>query len=187
MSDVPEWVVTACIRWGKQKRRIWTGKDWYIDSKGVKRYDVDGYANSLLGKMREEGEGASHGELKQYWPEVLWGDALDVQRATPGMPEMPFSVGHLHFVFDPEFGLTAPKKAALLEISVRQFWDELKLFEMWVYARLYCAHDQVREIPKEKVLQPVKKQDRKLSTLITSPSYPLDLSALKRKKLSLVS
>lgn len=186
-SEIPEWVTLANIRWGKQKRRIWTGKEWYIDSSGKRRYDVDGYASSLLGRIRDEGAGAGQGQLKQHWDEVFWGDGLEVQRAIPGMSEMPFAVGHLQFVFDPEFGLTAPKKAALLDISTRTYWDELKLFQTWIQARLYRAHTQVSEIPKERVLQLPKKQDKKLSTLITSPSYPLDLSALKRKKLSLVS
>jgi hypothetical protein len=192
-SDIPEWVHTACRRWGRQKRRIWTGKDWYIDSAGIRRYDVDGYASSLLGRIRDERDGAGQSQIKQHWPEVLWGDGLEVQRAIIGMPEAALGVGHLNFVFDPEFGLTATKKAELLEISLRKFWDELKTFEMWVFARLYCAHDQVREIPEEnheKGLQQVKKEVRNSVTLITSPKYPLselNLSALKRKKLSLVS
>lgn len=179
-SETPQWVVTSCRRWGDQKRRIWSGADWHGN--------IDGYAQSLLGRMREERDGAAQCEIVQHWPEVFWGDGLEVQRSLPKLPELPHGVLHLHYVFDPEWGLTAGKKAALIEISVRSYWDELKKAEYWIFSRLSCAHTSETEIPQkiERLrLKLVKNQGTRGVQAIASPNYPpVDLSALKRKVLS---
>jgi hypothetical protein len=136
MDEIPEWVRIACRRWGRQKRRIWSGGDWYRDHQGAKRQHVDGYASSFLGRLLEERDGTGQGARGQRWSEVLWGDALDVQRAIVGMSVTSYDVVHLHYVFDPEFGLTASAKAALLNISVRTYWTAVKIAEVWLWAKL---------------------------------------------------
>jgi hypothetical protein len=133
----------ACARWGRQKRRIWVGGDWYVDGEGLRRHHADGYAQSFLGRLLEERDGTGQGARNQHWPEVLWGDALEVQIALTGMPVICYDVLHLHFVFDPEFGLTAARKAELAQISRRSYWDVLQLAELRVWGRL--APGQVRE------------------------------------------
>lgn len=140
-SDIPDWVRADCRLWGRQKRRVWEGKDWHGN--------IDGYAQSLLGRIREEREGAGQGTPTQRWPEVFWGAGLDVQRALVGMPELPLTCLILHYVWNPDWGITAAKKAAIASVSVRSFWEELKKAEFWLYARLDCAHTQVREITTE--------------------------------------
>jgi hypothetical protein len=52
------------------------------------------------------------------------------------MPEEAFVVIHLRYVFDPELGLTADHKAALVGLSVRGYWMALSRAEMWIWARL---------------------------------------------------
>lgn len=177
-SDIPDWVRTACNRWGRQKRRIWTGHDWHKN--------VDGYAESLLGRIRDERDGAWQGLRSQRWPEVFWGDGLDVQRALIGMPEAPLAVMHVHYVWDPEWCLVASKKAALLDMSLRRFWEELKKGEIWIFARLDCAHTQVAvastEISRED-LKPVQRTATNAATAIGSPN--LSFEALQRPKLSI--
>ena len=137
MSETPQWVRIACQRWGRQKRRLWAGGDWYRDHRGIQRRHVDGYANSFLGRLLEEREGASQGILTQHWEEVLWGDGLDVQRALHGVPLLYFDVMHLHYVFDPEFGLTAARKSELLGLASRRtYWSALDRGEFWVFSQL---------------------------------------------------
>jgi len=135
-DEVPGWVRLACDRWGRQKRRIWAGGDWYIDGEGLRRHHADGYAQSFLGRLLAERDGAGQGARSQHWPEVLWGDALDVQRNILGMPITCFEVLHLKYVFDPEWGLTVANKAALISLKVWSYWDSVGRAEWWLYARL---------------------------------------------------
>jgi hypothetical protein len=128
MTEIPQWIRTACRRWGSQKRRIWTGKDWHGN--------VDGYAQSLLGRIRDEREGAGQGTSSQRWPEVFWGDGLDVQRAIVGMPETPYCVLHLQFVFDPDFGLSIERRARLLELKRTAYTDALDNAEHFLMGRM---------------------------------------------------
>ncbi len=72
----------------------------------------------------------------QQWSEVLWGDALDVQRNLPGMPLTCFDVLHLRYVFDPDFGLTANVKASLIDLPTRLYWAALERGELWLWSRL---------------------------------------------------
>lgn len=102
----------------------------------MRRRHVDGYANSFLGRLLREREGAGQGAVCQFWAEVLWGDALDVQRNLPGMPLTCFDVLHLRYVFDPEFGLTANAKAALIDLPTRLYWVALERGELWLWSRL---------------------------------------------------
>ena len=77
MSETPQWVRIACQRWGRQKRRLWAGGDWYRDHRGIQRRHVDGYANSFLGRLLEE-RGAFEG--RKSLPAVA--EALGVTRFT---------------------------------------------------------------------------------------------------------
>jgi hypothetical protein len=136
-SDVPDWVRSANHRWGRQKRRIWSGMDWYLNPKGARQQHIDGYAESFLGRILEEKVSAGEaGPSRQKWAEVFWGDALDVARVIPGLPEMPYAVLHLHYVFDPEFGLTVNRKARLLNIDRTTYGEHLARAEFWIWAKL---------------------------------------------------
>jgi hypothetical protein len=128
VTDTPEWVRQACRRWGRQKRRIWSGTDWHGN--------LDGYAESLLGRIRDEREGAGQGMRAQHWPEVYWGDGLDVQRALIGMPERQFYALHLHYVWDPRWGITAARKASYMGIGRSEYFELVDRAETWVHARL---------------------------------------------------
>jgi hypothetical protein len=136
--EVPQWVRLACQRWGRQKRRIWSGRgEWYVDRLGRKTCHVDGYAESFLSRVQDEKVGAgSSSEVRQHWVEVYFGDALEVQRNLCGMPETPLSVLHLRYVFDPEFGLTAKQKSRLIGVSLSSYLNAQAVGEAWIWARL---------------------------------------------------
>lgn len=194
-SEIPQWVIDACARWGRAKRRIWRGADWHMrvhierDANGksekvlTRHWHVDGYADSFMGRLMEDKMGAGQGKRSQHWPEVMYGDALEVQRAMPGMPELPSDALHMHFVFDPEWGLTARRKAALIGLKERAYWEALGRAEFWIYARLDPARTQtsetVIEIPQER-LQNNSKSATKRAHEITSSEVSLNLSALNR-------
>lgn len=141
-----------------------------------------------MGHLMEDKMGATQGKRSQYWPEVFGGDALDVQRVIPGMPEAPNNVLHLHYVFDPEFGLTVRAKAKLIGLKERAYWDALGRAEFWVFARLDSAHTQVHELVTEVVtqaLQTPKQEGTKAQSGRSALQPRLNISALNRPILKL--
>lgn len=176
-SEIPVWVVNWSHIWGNQKRRVWIGKDWFGN--------IDGYAQSLLGRIREERDGTGQGERKQHWPEVYWGRGLDVQRAIPGMRETPYMVGHLHYVWLPEWCWTIPQKAQAIGINKAEYWRELENFETWIHAKL----DSVSPCESSKrPLQVVGELPtvRRISAMMAKTASPdINMAALKREKLTL--
>lgn len=136
-DDIPEWVRLACQRWGRQKRRIWTGADWHGNP--------DGYAQSLLGRIRDEREGAGQGAVTQRWPEVYHGDGLEVQRALQGLGERRYAVLHFQYVWDPTFNVTVRQKCAYLEIKRTEYFALVERAETWIHARLDRPDSQLAE------------------------------------------
>jgi hypothetical protein len=129
MSDeIPVWVRLALKRWGSQKRRIWLGRDWYGN--------IDGYAQSLLGRIRDEREGSSYGVLAQKWPEVYRGDGLEVQRALQGIAEKLHAVLHLQYVWDPAWKVAPRDKARLIDLSRSEYFAIRNRAETWIHAKL---------------------------------------------------
>lgn len=176
--DIPQWIVAAVGLWGRQKRRIWIGADWHGN--------VDGYSQSLLGRIRDEREGAGEqGARSQHWEEVFWGAGFDVQQAMIGMREVPYQVLHLHYVWPPEWQIGIERKASMAGIGKPEYWRELENAETWVHARLDSTSDCK---PKGNVLQLVVRSDtRTLHTASIAKVSPqaIDFSALRRSKLSL--
>ncbi len=181
--DTPPWVISYCQTWGRQKRRIWDGSETFVNCEGKEDTHIDGYAGSLLGRIREERDGAGQqGALHQHWAEVMWGHGLEVQRSLPGMPENPLLVGHLQYVWPKEFGLSIPRKAALIELDKNQYWDSLRNFEWWVFARLNPASDcQPSKLP----LQLVSKPPTVRPNPVGLPKVSLNLASLNRPKITL--
>ena len=182
-SDVPDWVRKFNGAWGRQKRRIWTGHDWHGN--------VDGYAQSLLGRIREERDGASQGTpSSQRWPEVFWGDGLDVQRSLIGMPEMPYSVLHLHYVWDPEWNVTATRKARCIGLERDVYYNHLDRAEFWIWSRLEaseCSYTQIVETVNNIVRGVLQTGGPEAINSQTREKCPreVNLAALNRPKVSL--
>jgi len=189
-QDIPRWVVSALALWGRQKRRAWIGADWHGN--------VDGYANSLLGRIREEqiqtkgksrlmpGEAVAR-PVHQRWLEVFWGDGLEVQRGIAGMREVPYCILHLHYVFLPEWQLTVTQKAEYIGITKADYWRELENGENWTHAKLDSTTPC---LPNEKRLHLVVKSttNRLQPVKLAKVSPPkLNLGALNREKIALVS
>lgn len=181
---IPQWVREACRKWGRQKRRVWYGGERYEGG----GWHVDGWAQSFLGRVQDERVAAGSGSIadRQQWPEVYRGEGLEVQRAVIGMPELPVLVIHLHYVFDPEFGLSVKVKAANLSMPVRDYWRTLNDGEAWVWARL--THENVRTLgnPEILVFPAIAKRPKKRYKSANSDSMGVvSLTALRRPTLSL--
>lgn len=178
-SDIPVWVRIACRAWGAQKRRIWAGKDWHGN--------IDGYASSLLGRIREEREGAGQGHRSQHWLEVFSGDGLAVQRVLPGICEAQNDALHVKYVWDPRIKLTSAQRASLLNMSERAFFEASGRAETWVHARLENpAQSQVIDTSRkisQQALKSVLKTTYSSVHLIKAPE--LSFGALHRSTLSL--
>jgi hypothetical protein len=182
-SEIPSWVIGGLRLWGRQKRRIWIGTDWHGN--------VDGYAQSLLGRIRDEREGAGEqGARSQHWPEVFLGEGLDVQRALIGMPEVASGVLHLHYVWDPEWGITVTRKARCVGLQRDVYYDHLDRAEYWIWARLEAKACDYTQIVEEvnKIVRGVLQTGG--SEAINSQTREkcqreVDLSALNRPKVSM--
>lgn len=183
-SDIPDWVRSDCRLWGRQKRRVWEGRDWHGN--------VDGYAQSLLGRIREEREGAGQGQITQRWPEVFWGAGLDVQRSLIGMPERQYAVLHFQYVWNPEWGVTTDQKAGYLQVSRAQYSIYLGRAETWLHARLEqngCLDAQLVERVKEIVSAALCNRSQSAINSQTGETPPakrreVNYAALNRKILS---
>lgn len=182
-SDIPEWVRIACGRWGRQKRRIWSGHDWHGN--------IDGYAQSLLGRIRDERDGIGQGARNQHWPEVYFGDGLDVQRSTPGMLERPFAALHFQYVWNPDWNVTVAQKSRYLGIKRTEYFTLVEVAETWIFARL-----DTRAVPDSQLVEQVNEIVRKAlqsgpAAAINHQTRPscqrveVNLSALNRSKVSL--
>jgi hypothetical protein len=180
-APVPPWVRLACKRWGETKRRIWSGADWCGNP--------DGYASSLLGRIRDERGGAAPNGVTQHWPEVFRGDGLAVQRAIHGLPEDPYDALHVKYVFDPRAELSAQEKAALLGLKERAYWESVGRAEYWIYARL----DSKSHARAETLIASREKTSQHLPVRRNKAQYPsqssnvaeLSFAALQRTKLTL--
>lgn len=131
-SDIPDWVRRACAFWGRQKRRIWVGADWHGN--------VDGYAQSLLGRIKEERDGATSNQVSQYWPEVYSGQGLDVQRCLQGLGEFPRAALHFRYVWDPEWEVTIAVKASYLHVKRTEYFHLIACAESYIHGRLEIQH-----------------------------------------------
>jgi len=180
-SDIPEWVRLACNRWGRQKRRIWQGRETYINSQGKIRRHIDGYSESFMGRILDERVAAGQsGASSQRWDEVYFGDGLEVQRALSGMPESTYDAIHVKYVWDPEFNLSWSDRAKIIGMKERVFWEAVGRAEFWVFARLDpTACDASLPLRRESAT--------KQSITATLPKFSpadLNLTALNRTKLT---
>lgn len=79
-----EWIEEAGKTYGIAARRIILGGYWYRAG-GTEKFHFDGAAaRSIVSKILEEREGASSGRVRQHFPEVLTGKALEFRIATHG-------------------------------------------------------------------------------------------------------
>lgn len=196
-TEIPEWVRVALRHWGHQKRRVWEGRgNWYMDKNGIRQVHIDGYSDSFMGALMEDREGAGQGCVRQRWEEVYWGDGLEVLKALPGLPETPNDALHVRYVWNPECGLVARQKAALIGLKERAYWEAVGRAEYWIWARLEGknpAHTQVLDA-SEKIIQLPLRRAKSSGTHTTHTvcvpkvSVPqLNYAALKRSKLRLQS
>lgn len=123
--------------WAAQERRKWRGENAVGDPDG---FD----AACLLGKIREERDGASQNRVNQRTPTAAhWGEGLIIHRAMHGMPEAPRVCVWLYYLLvGPDF-MPAKEKARHAgdylgyPVSLPSFWQTLENGEHWIAARYF--------------------------------------------------
>ena len=176
VSDIPAWVHHACRQWGEQKRRIWSGMDWHGN--------VDGYAQSLMGRIREERDGASQGKRNQYWPEVFTGDGLDVQRAMTRIQERPCAALHFKYVWDPRWEISASRKARMLDVSRSVYFEIVGKGESFILRALDIGPDSQVTDRLHEIIQDALSKPLRSDTKAQAGRKPLDFTAFHRPILS---
>jgi len=112
-----QWVHQHCLEWARFKRRALYGDEGWPP-------------RSSLGRVIDEGPGASHSTLRDNFPEVMTGVALQVSRALAKMAathemEKQWLVVHLHYLYPDK----ARAKADAMRISAPTYWQHVN-----------CAH-----------------------------------------------
>jgi len=110
----------ACREWGRQR--------WKAISD-----PTQGWENmSLLGRIREEQEGAGQGYFRQRFRELYTGVALDVHRAVQGMPHLDWYYINLKHVLPGKDSWKIKK----IGVSRDTFYAKLGRAERYVAERL---------------------------------------------------
>lgn len=125
-----EWLTPMMTTWRAQTLRIWTGRREF--SRGVAH--VDGWPTvTLLGRIRNEGEGASSGGARgQHWPEVYLGDGLLIRRGIEGMPYQPKTVLYAKWLSHEP----VREQARLIGVSTATYWSLLDCSYFYLAGRV---------------------------------------------------
>jgi hypothetical protein len=102
------------------------------------------------------------------------------------MPEIPYAVLHLHFVFDPEFGLSVTQKAALIGIKRTAYNEALGNAEHFVLAKLDggLPDAQMKVIALKTITEALRTARISVTKAQTSRTCPsLNLQAMGRPTL----
>lgn len=109
----------ACREWGRQRWKLFDPND--------------GWANvSLLGRIREERDGAGQTYFRQSFKEVYSGLGLEVHRAVQGMPDRPWQILNAHYVFPGR----ANWKANRLKLHRAEYYRLLNQAHSYIASRL---------------------------------------------------
>lgn len=104
------------------------------------------------------------------------------------MPVQPYDALHLKYVWDPTFGLTASRKAALLGMKERAYWEAVGRAEFWVFARLESAQAQTTAVVEKIIKEALRERVVSATNLTHRDKAPkLSFTALNRPKLTLKS
>lgn len=133
-----DWVHDYCCEWGRAKRRLLSSEDGWP-------------SRSMLGRLIEEGAvgAAQSGTVRNHYPEVLEGRALEVNTALRRMMEthqmeLQCWVVFAHYVVKGH----AKGKAVALDIKVDDYWKHLHAGHCFIAAHFPTAPavEQKREV-----------------------------------------
>ena len=107
----------AIDTWAAQKRLLFTG--------------AEGYApRSVIEKLRRERDGAGEGrKLEQRWPEVYWGDGLQVQYIMHELPELPRMALSAYYLLRGPYHVSVAQQAVSIGITTTEYWGSLRAGE----------------------------------------------------------
>lgn len=134
-----------CRDWGAAKRRILLGTNSVGDPSGWP-------TRSILGKIREEAEGAANTPVRQFFQEVMYGNALDIARALDGISFGHYSVAWIHYVIYKPVKRKVLLLAQIQEkpISVRSYWLKVDGLHHFIQGRL-CAQNSLHNLTEQKL------------------------------------
>lgn len=116
--DVKSMIEPMCREWARQYRRIVQGG--VVRADGV--FEPDGWpTTTILGKLREERDGAGQGKVSQHFAEVYRGDGLLIRRA---MERMPLAEREVLYARHLSRDLVRTQ-ADVLGLSVAGYWSRL--------------------------------------------------------------
>jgi hypothetical protein len=121
------WVDSLCEDWGSHKRWVYA--------------DVQQPLPCILGRLIEEGFGASHHKPGQHFPEVFSPNSLAVSRAINGIKPELLAVMIVHYMYVPPLAKRPGMVGELhgKKISLRTYWRRIH--------RLHCYIASKLEIP----------------------------------------
>jgi hypothetical protein len=118
---IDAWLDNMLRRYMGQKSAMWNGRNRLDHSFGWS-------SASVLGKIKDERDGAGQGSFRQAFAEFFTEDALLVRRSLEGMSYDPYIVGHLHYMV----AASVSVKARDAGYAPSTYWDHLKVFHTWV-------------------------------------------------------
>jgi hypothetical protein len=126
-----------CADWAMQRRRM-------LGISELQPKERIGRLGSTLGTIRDDRDGASQGTVTQSFPEVYIGPPpnypLLVNRAWQRMDKRWREIIEVHYVYTHMEGkaLQSKQKAALLDISMRLYWQYLTFGKNFVESYVTC-------------------------------------------------
>lgn len=123
------WVGSLCEDWGAHKRWVYA--------------DIVHPIPSVLGRIREERDGASYRAPSQYTPEVFSPNSLVISRAIIGIPAELLAVLVIEYIYDAPLA----KRPILVgqlhgkPISLRTYWRRLHRAHCFIASKLKVPPD----------------------------------------------
>jgi hypothetical protein len=121
-----------CLEWARFKRKALFGNEGWP-------------SRSTLGRIIEEGHGASHTQFRNNFPEVMTGIALQVSRALAKMAathemERPWLVIHAHYLYPGK----ARAKADAMRISTPTYWQQVSCAHSYLAGQIEDVEEPTR-------------------------------------------
>lgn len=135
-DDDDGWLMEMIRQWASQKRRAWEGRE-HREGADHHRHEYGWSATSVLGRIYEERDGASHGSSSNHFPEHYSRNALLVRRAIEGMDEDPYICGHLHYIVPASVGV----KSREAGYSPAGYWIHVGNFRSWIKGRILLLEE----------------------------------------------
>lgn len=162
MSPGPDEIDIWGMNWARQRRMILG----IIPGKYITLQERLGKMRCTLAQVRETDRSeqtALNGHPNQDWPEVYVGLSMVVHRIYSLMPGPHREVMNLHYVYQ---GIPARPKAAVIGVSLPQYWIRVGMMKSFLYGAVAVDHDGNRAI--------ASKSSRRFGEVVSAPPSTQD-------------